>query len=115
MRRIGLASPQREAADHGHTPRLKDGGFRETDAFPIAFEEPGNTHPLGMIATEARVEAIDLLESVGEPCRGQLIRREPPAEIAERSCNRRKDDTDQCESCQRGAPVQALLARERFE
>src|SRR5205807_5863318 len=61
--RIGLAAAQREAADHGHAPRLKDGRLRETDAVAIALEEAGNAHPLGVIAPEAGVEPIDLLET----------------------------------------------------
>src|SRR4029077_1022792 len=58
-----------------------------------------------MIATEAGVDAIDLLESIREPRGGQFIRSEPPAEIGEGSCDRRKGDADQCKSCQRvGSP-----------
>src|SRR5207244_374037 len=87
-------TPQGEAADHGHAPRSKDDRFREPDACPIAFEEPGNAHPLGMIATEAGVDSIDALESVAEPRGGQLLRSEPPAERGKRSYDRRKRDPD---------------------
>ncbi len=109
--RIGLSAPQGEAADHGHAPRSKDGRFRETDAVPIALEEPGNAHPLGMVATEAGVDSIDLLETVGEPRGRQLIRSEPPAEIGERRRDRRKGDADQCESCQCAGLAEARRRR----
>ena len=99
--RIGLPASERKAAEHGHAPRLKDDRFRETDAIPVAFKEPGNAHPPGMVATEAGVDSIDFLETVGESRGRQIIRTEPSAEIGERSCDRRKGDADQCESCQR--------------
>src|SRR5260370_29495844 len=35
--RIGLAAPERKAAEHGHAPRLKDKRLRETDAISIAL------------------------------------------------------------------------------
>src|SRR5882672_6887588 len=61
-----------------------------------------------MIATEAGVDSIDVLESIGEPRRRQIIRSKPPAEIGERSDDRRKGDADQCESCQRAGLAEAL-------
>ncbi len=82
---IRLSARQGEAANHGHAPRLEDERFRETDAIPIAFKEPGNAHPLGMIATEAGVGPIGVLESVGEPRGRQIIRSEPPAKIGDSS------------------------------
>src|SRR5207302_4281244 len=60
-----------------------------------------------MIATETGVDSIDLLEAVGEPRGGQLVRREPPAEIGKRSRDRRKGDADQRESCQRAGHAEA--------
>src|SRR5271155_1405928 len=64
--RIGLATPQREAADHGHAPLSKDECLRETDAIPIAFKEPGYAHSLGMIAPKTRVRSIDFLKTIDE-------------------------------------------------
>ena len=101
VRGIRLSARQGEAADDGQAPGSKDDRLRETDAIAIAFEEPGDAQPLGMIATEAGVDSIDVLESVGKPSGGKLIRSEPPAEIGERSCDRPKSGTDQCEPCQR--------------
>jgi hypothetical protein len=43
---------------------LEDGGFGEADAIAIAFEEPGNAHPLGMVAPESGLDSIDLLETI---------------------------------------------------
>ena len=60
-----------------------------------------------MIATEAGVDSVDFLETVGEPRGRQLIRSEPPAEIGERSGDRREGDADQCESCQRAGLAEA--------
>jgi len=95
---IRLSARQGEAANHGHAPRLEDERFRETDAIPIAFKEPGNAQPLGMIATEAGVGPIDVLESVGEPRGCQIMGSEPPAKIGERCDDRRENDADQCQS-----------------
>src|SRR5207253_4638944 len=89
------------AADHGHAPGSKDRRLREPNAGPIAFEESGDAHPLGMIATETGMDAIDTLETVGEPRGGQSIRSQPPPEVGERPCDRRQSDADQGESCQR--------------
>src|SRR5438093_13582865 len=61
-----------------------------------------------MIATEAGVDSIDVLENIGEPRGRQIIRSKPPAEIGERSDDRRKCDADQCESCQRAGLPEAL-------
>src|SRR5262249_42654436 len=63
--------------------------------------------PPGVIATEAGVHSIDLLETVGEPRGRQLIRSKPPAEIGKRSCDRRKSDADQGESCQHAGLAEA--------
>src|SRR4029450_9538094 len=52
----------------------------------MSSRKPGYAYPFGMIAAEAGVDAIDFVEAVDEPHRGQRIRREPPAEIAERGC-----------------------------
>src|SRR5438128_2591569 len=60
-----------------------------------------------MIATEARVDSIDLLEAVGEPRGRQVMRSQPPAEIEERSRDRRKGDADQRESCQHRSGAEA--------
>src|SRR6266446_6697220 len=61
-----------------------------------------------MIATEAGVDSIDVLETIGEPRGRQIIRSKPPADIGERSDDRRKRDADQCESCQRAGLAKAL-------
>src|SRR5438876_10937665 len=97
---MGLAAPQRKSAEHGYAPLSKENRFRETVAIPVAFEEPGNAHPPGMIATEPGVDSIHLLETVGEPRGRQFVRRQPPAKISERSCDHRKSGADQGESCQ---------------
>src|SRR6266545_74958 len=102
--------PGGEPPAGGHDLQAADGGvvlILATDAIAVALEEPGNAHPLGMIASEAGVDPIDLLERVGEPRGRQFIRSEPPAEIGERSCNGRKSDADQCESCQRAGRAEA--------
>src|SRR5947209_4761198 len=65
--RIRLAAPERKAAEHGQAARLKDGRFRETDATAIAVEKPGNAHPPGMVAAEAGMDPVDVLETVREP------------------------------------------------
>ena len=61
-----------------------------------------------MIAAEARVNPIDVLENVGEPGGGQIVRSQPAAEIGERSGDHRKCDADHCESCQRAGFAKAL-------
>jgi len=61
-----------------------------------------------MIAPEAGMHSIDLLETIGEARGGQLVRRKPPAEIGERPGDRRKDDADQRDSCQRAGHAEAL-------
>jgi hypothetical protein len=52
---------------------LKDDRFRQTDAISVALKEPGNAHPLGMVATESGVDAIDFLETVGESRGCQIL------------------------------------------
>ena len=53
-----------------------------------------------MIATEAGVGPIDVLESVGEPRGSQIMGSEPSAQKSERSHDRRESDADQCKVCQ---------------
>jgi hypothetical protein len=48
-------------------PRFKDGGRGEADPVAIALEEPGNSEPLRMIASEPGMDAVNLLEPVDEP------------------------------------------------
>src|SRR5260370_42578184 len=44
---IRLPAPEGEPADHRHAPRLEDARFRQTDALPITFKEPGGAQALG--------------------------------------------------------------------
>ncbi len=98
---VGLPAAEREAADHGHFSGLKHKGFRETDAFPIAFKEPGDTQALGMVATKTGVDAVDFLETVDEPRGRQFLRRQPTAEIGIKRRDRGQGDANKCESCHR--------------
>jgi hypothetical protein len=82
---IRLPAAQREAANHRYAPRSKDDGLREPDATTAAFEESGNAHAFGVIASETRVNAIDVLKTIHKPPGRQIVRREPPAQIGERS------------------------------
>jgi hypothetical protein len=91
---IGLAAPQREAPDHRHPPGSKDDGLREKDSAPVAFEDPRHAHALGVVATEAGVESIDVLERIGEPRGRQIMGSEPPTEVEERAANRRQHKAD---------------------
>jgi hypothetical protein len=61
-----------------------------------------------MVATEAWVNPIDVLENVGEPGGREFIRSKPPAEVGEDSGDRRKRDADQCEPCQRTGRAKML-------
>jgi hypothetical protein len=56
-----------KASNYRHAPRFKEGGLGETDPVAIALEEPGNSEPLRMIASEPGMDAINLLEPVDEP------------------------------------------------
>src|SRR5579871_6165235 len=104
---MGLAAPERKAAEHGHAPRPKDGRLRQPDAVAVALEEPGNADPLGMVTAEAGMGSTDLLERVGEPSGRQLVRREPPPEIGKRTRERRKGDADQAEPYERAGATEA--------
>src|SRR5262249_2369134 len=53
--------------------RCKDGGLGETDPVAIALEEPGNSEPLRMIASEPGMDAVHLLEPVDEPGRRERV------------------------------------------
>src|SRR6516162_11691933 len=63
---VGLAVPQREAAENRHTAWLEDSRFREPNAVSVALEEAGDANALGVIATETGVDAVDLLEPIDE-------------------------------------------------
>src|ERR1700730_17432514 len=91
---IGLAAPEREAADHRHTPRSKDDGLRETGAAPVTFEDPRHAHALSVVATEAGVESIDVLERIGEPRGRQITGSETPPGVEERAAARREHEPD---------------------
>ena len=65
--RLRMAAAQREAPQNRHTPWLEDSRFREPNAVSVALEETGDANPLGVIATETGVDAVDFLETVGEP------------------------------------------------
>ena len=99
--RVGLAAPQREAAENRHTAGLEDTRFREPNAVSVALEETGDANALGMIATETGVDTADFLETVGEPRGRQRIRGEPTAEIGEGPGDPCKSDADQRQSCRR--------------
>ena len=60
---MGLAAPQREAAENRHTAWLEDSRFREPNAVSVALEETGDANALGVIATETGVDAVDFLET----------------------------------------------------
>ena len=77
-----------KTSNYLHAPRFKDGGLGKPDAVAIALEEPGNSKPFRVIASEPGMDAVDLLESVGEPTGRQLVGAEPSAEVGERSSNR---------------------------
>src|SRR5215510_16231181 len=64
--RVGLAAPQREAAENRHTAWLEDSRFREPNAVAVALEETGDANALGVIATETEVDTVDLLEPIDE-------------------------------------------------
>src|ERR1700757_965894 len=99
--RVGMAAPQREAAENRHTAWLEDSRFREPNAVAVALEEPRDANALGVVATETGVDAVDFLETVGEPRGRQRIRGEPTAEIGEGPGNPGKSDADKGQSCHR--------------
>src|SRR5258708_33122354 len=96
---VRLPAIKGKASNYWHAPRFKDGGLGEPDAVSIAPEGSGNSKPLRLIPSEPEMEAVDLLESVGEPTGRQLVGAEPSAEVGERSSNRREGDADQGQSC----------------
>jgi len=67
----------------GTRPGSKDGGLGEPDAVAIALEGSGTPRPLRVISVGTGMEAVDLLESVGEPTGRQLVGAEPSAEVGE--------------------------------
>jgi hypothetical protein len=64
-----LSAIKGKTSNYRHAPRFKDGGLAETDPVAIALEEPGNSQPLRMIASEPGMDAVNLLEAVDEPGR----------------------------------------------
>ena len=84
-RREGLAANQGEAADDGYAAGSEDDGLRETRTPAITLEGTGDAHALGMIAAEAGIDAVDLLEAVGETPGRQTIRGKPPTDAGDAS------------------------------
>src|SRR5262249_27479834 len=59
---IGVAPRQGEAPDHRDPPRPEDDGSRESRAPTVRLEDAAGADALGVVAAEARVRAVDLLE-----------------------------------------------------
>src|SRR5712671_2750261 len=102
---VRLPAIKRKPSNYWHAPRFKDGGLGEPDAVAIALEGSGNPKPLRVIPSEPGMEAVDLLESVGEPTGRQLVGAEPSAEVGERSSNRSEGEADQGQSCYNVLPT----------
>jgi len=64
---VRLPAIKGKPSNYWHAPRFKDGGLGEPDAAAIALEGSGNPKPLRVIPSEPGMEAVDILESVGEP------------------------------------------------
>src|SRR2546426_3523478 len=103
---VRLAAGQGEAPDHGHAAGVEDSRLRETRSIPVAFENSGDAHAFGMVATKAGMDAVDALERVGESGRRQIVRTEPAAEIGEGSCDDYESDADQYQSGYRDGDAQ---------
>src|SRR5439155_25084943 len=91
---------------HGHAAGVEDNRLGETHSIPVTFEKSGDAHAFGMVATKAGMDAVDALERVGEPGRGQIVRSEPAAEIGEGSCDDCESAADQCQSGYRAGDAQ---------
>jgi hypothetical protein len=84
VRGVRLAAGQeKKRPSTGTRPGSKDRRLRQPRRIPVALEEARHSDALGVIATKAGVDAVHVLERVGEPGRRQISRREPSAEIGE--------------------------------
>src|SRR5262249_4340811 len=108
VRDVGLAARQGEATEHGHASALEDGRPREARAVPVAFEEPRYAEAFGVVPAEAGVDAVDALECIDEPRRGQRSRCEPSAEIGEAPREDEENQTDERQSGYRARDAEGL-------
>src|SRR4029077_15883496 len=60
---------------------------------------------LGVVAAEARMRAVDLLERVDEPGRRERTRRQPAAGVGERDAHARDDDAYQRQASEARGPT----------
>src|SRR5215471_2002686 len=98
---VGLAARQGKPAQYWHPPRLEDHSLRDTLPIAVALEDARDPDTLGVVPARSRVHAVDLLESVGEPARREVSRREPSAEIREPARDDGEDSADHGESRER--------------
>ena len=82
---MGVAAGEREAASDGHAAGREHAGLGQTHALAIAVEAAGDADALGMVAPEAGMNAVHLLEPVDETRLAEATRREPAAHIGEAS------------------------------
>jgi hypothetical protein len=108
---IGLAAGQRKTADDGYAAGLEDDGLGKARALAVALEVTRDADALGVIAAEAGIDAVDLLERVDQPRLRQAVRREPASDIGKASRDGRNGRADHghpdegAPVCQRRQPV----------
>ena len=71
---MGIAAGEREATDDGHAAGREHVGLGETHALAIAVEAACDADPLGVVAPEARMDAVHLLEPVDQTCLAEAAR-----------------------------------------
>jgi hypothetical protein len=64
---IGLAAGQRETADDGDAAGLEDDGLGKANALAVALEVTRDADAFGMVASEAGIDAVDLLKGIDYP------------------------------------------------
>ncbi len=82
----------------GTRPGRKTAALERRTPFPLLSKRSGDSHSLGVIAAKAVVDAVDLLEHVDEPGRGQLIQCEPASQVGKRSRDHGQEKRNQPES-----------------
>jgi len=103
---MGLAAGEREAADDGHAAGREHDGLGQTRPLSIAFEVAGDAEALGMVAPEAGMDAVHLLEPVDEPRLAEATRREPPGRVGKGERDGENAGADRRQSHQRAFVAQ---------
>ena len=79
----GLAAGQREPPNDRGSPRVKEFRLRQFGSSAVALEVAAETDALRVIAAEAWMLTVDLLEGVDHGIRRERVRRKPAAEVGE--------------------------------